>query len=60
MLVGMMDSPDTLTVPSNSNPVDPKGPPHWSSAFGDFDVLDFGIQVSNSSDFKDTKAHWYE
>jgi hypothetical protein len=59
MLVGKKDSPVTWTVPSNPTPVDPKGLPHWSSEFGDLEVLDFAIQISVNSDVtKGTQAHW--
>lgn len=58
MLVGMKDSPVSWTVSSSSAPVDPQGPPHWSSVFGDVKILDFGIQVSTNSGFEKTKAHW--
>ena len=58
MLVGMKDSPVSWTVPSNSTLVDPKGPPHWSSKFGDFQILDFGVQFSSGDTFGETKAHW--
>ena len=58
MLVGMKNSPISWTVPSNCRPVNPKGPPHWSSAFGNVKVQDFGIQVSSSINFDKTQAHW--
>ena len=51
MLVGMKDSPVSWTVPSNSSPVDPQGPPHWSSVLGDIKVLDFRVQISTSKSF---------
>ena len=54
----MMDSPVSWTVPSNATPVDPKGPPHWSSNFGDIEVLDFRVQISTDNSFKGTKADW--
>ena len=55
----MMDSPVSWRVPSNSTPVDPQGPPHWSSDLGDIEVLDFRVQISTDSSFKGTKADWY-
>ena len=58
MLVGMKDNPESWTVPSNSTPVDPQGPPHWSSSLGDVGMVDFGIQVSLDKTFQSTKAHW--
>ena len=58
MLIGMKDSPVSWTVPSNSTPVDPKGPPHWSSVFGNFKVQDFAVQVSTNNKFEGTRAHW--
>ena len=57
-LVGMTDSPVTWTMPSNSTPVNPKGPPHWSSKLGDIQILDFRVQFSSDDTFKGTKAHW--
>ena len=58
MLIAMKDSPLSWTVPSNSTPVNPKGPPHWSSKLGDIQVLDFGVQFSSDNTFERTKAHW--
>ena len=58
MLIGMKNSPMTWNVPSNGNPVDPMGPPHWSSRFGDVDVQDFAVQISTTKNFENTKAHW--
>ncbi|CAB4004689.1 Hypothetical predicted protein [Paramuricea clavata] len=58
MLVGMKDSPVSWTVPSNSAPVDPQGPPHWSSDLGDVKVLDFRVQFSTDKTFEGTKADW--
>jgi hypothetical protein len=57
-LIGMKESPVTWNVPTNEDPVDPSGPPHWSSKFGDVTVHDFAIQISTTKDFEDTKAHW--
>ena len=57
-MVGMMDSPVSWTVPSNSTPVDPQGPPHWSSDLGDVKVLDFRVQFSTDKRFEGTKADW--
>ncbi|CAB4041887.1 Hypothetical predicted protein, partial [Paramuricea clavata] len=58
-LVGMKDSPVSWTVPSNSSPVDPQGPPHWSSDLGDVKVLDFRVQFSTDKGFEGTKADWF-
>ena len=58
MLVGMKNNTIFWTVPSNSKPVDPKGPPHWSSAFGDVEVLDFSVQISTHGSFNGTQVHW--
>ena len=58
MLVGRKNNSITWTVPSNDYPVEPFGSPHWSSALGDAPILDFGVQVATSEDFKETKAHW--
>ena len=57
-LVGMKDSPVSWTVPSNPTPVDPQGPPHWSSDLGDVKVLDFRVQFSTDKSFEGTKADW--
>ena len=57
-LVGMKDSPVSWTVPSNAIPVDPQGPPHWSSDLGDIEVLDFRVQISTDKSFKETQADW--
>ena len=54
----MKDSPVSWTVPSNATPVDPQGPPHWSSDLGDMKVLDFRVQISTDRNFKGTKADW--
>ncbi|CAB4023147.1 Hypothetical predicted protein, partial [Paramuricea clavata] len=58
-LVGMKDSPVSWTVPSNSIPVDPQGPPHWSSDLGDVEVLDFRVQFSTDKGFEGAKADWF-
>ena len=58
MLMAMKESPVTWDVPSNEKPVDPFGPPHWSSKFADVSVQDFAIQISHTKNFEDTKAHW--
>ena len=58
MLVGMKNSPVSSTVPSDSSPVDPQGPPHWSSVLGDITVLDFRVQVSTNKSFDGTRADW--
>ena len=57
-LIGMADSPVSWTVPSNATPVDPQGPPHWSSDFGDMKVLDFRVQFATNRSFEATKADW--
>ena len=59
-LVGMKESPVSWTVPSSPIPVDPCGPPHWSSALGNVTVMDFRVQISENKSFKGTKAHWYD
>ena len=59
MLIGHKNNSITWTVPSNDNPVEPLGFPHWSSALGDAPVQDFRVQMSTGKDFKQTKAHWY-
>ena len=48
MLAGMKDSPVSWTVPSNSTPVDPQGPPHWSSNLGEkkFWILEFNFRLT--------------
>lgn len=58
ILLGKKDSPVTWTVPSSRTPVDPNGPAHFSSLFGNFKVEDFAIQISTSKGFDGTKAHW--
>ena len=58
MLAGMKDSPVSWTVPSNSTPVDPQGPPHWSGNLGEVKVLDFRVQFSTNKSFEGTKADW--
>ena len=58
MLIGRKNNSFTWSVPSNDNPVEPFGAPHWSSAFGDVKILDFRVQVATSENFTDTKAHW--
>lgn len=58
MLIGRKNNSVTWTVPSNDNPVDPFGVPHWSSALGDAPILDFRVQMATSDNFKETKAHW--
>ncbi|CAB3999647.1 Hypothetical predicted protein [Paramuricea clavata] len=54
----MKNSPVTWNLPSNEKPVDPMGPPHWSSKFGDVNIEDVAIQISTTKNFEDTKAHW--
>ncbi|XP_028403369.1 uncharacterized protein LOC114526068 isoform X2 [Dendronephthya gigantea] len=58
ILVGYMNDTVTWNVPSNNETVEPFGDPHWSSEFGDLQVIDFRIQVSSDDDFENTKAHW--
>ena len=58
MLVGKANQPRLWSVPSNSTPVTPTGPEHWSSDLGSCLVHDFAVQVSTSTRFADTKAHW--
>ena len=60
MLIGMKSSPVTWDVPFNGKTVDPNGPPHWSSKFGNFEVLDFAVQISTNKNFEGTRAHWYD
>ena len=52
MLIGMKSSPVTWNVPFNGQTVDPYGPPHWSSKFGSFEVLDFAVQISTNKNFE--------
>ena len=54
----MKDSPVSWTVPSSPTPVDPQGPPHWSSVLGNVTVLDFRVQISENKTFEGTKANW--
>ena len=54
----MKDSPVSWTVPSNSTPVDPKGPPHWSNVLGDVEVLDFRVTFATDKSFETAKADW--
>ncbi|CAB4013001.1 Hypothetical predicted protein [Paramuricea clavata] len=58
ILVGRINGSKTWSVPSNSNPVEPYGEPHWLSSLGDAPIMDFRVQMATSEDFKDTKAHW--
>jgi hypothetical protein len=58
MLFAHMNNTVTWNVPSNKKTVEPFGHPHWSSEFGDVDVLDLRIQVSSDNHFENTKAHW--
>jgi hypothetical protein len=58
LLVAKKDDPVTWTVPSSNETVDPHGKPHWSSIFGKVKMLDIRFQISTTSKFKDTKAHW--
>lgn len=58
VLVAKKDDPVTWTVPSSKETVDPHGKPHWSSTFGKVEMLDIRFQISTTSNFKDTKAHW--
>ena len=58
MLIGVKDTPVTWSIPSDPTLVHPFGKTHWSSAFGDTDVLDFRVQISTSQRFSDTQSHW--
>jgi hypothetical protein len=58
MLIGMKNSPVTWNVPFNGKTVHPNGPPHWSNKFGNFEVLDFAVQISTNKNFEATRAHW--
>ncbi|XP_028393585.1 uncharacterized protein LOC114517928 [Dendronephthya gigantea] len=58
LLVAKKDDAVTWTVPSTNETVDPFGKPHWSSIFGKINMLDIRFQISTTSNFKDTKAHW--
>ena len=58
MLIGMKDNPVSWTVPSKSTPVNPQGPPHWSSIAGGVKVQDFRVQFSSDKSFDGTKADW--
>jgi hypothetical protein len=59
ILVGRTNGSKTWSVPSNSDPVEPYGEPHWLSSLGDAPIMDFRVQMATSEDFKDTKAHWW-
>ena len=59
MLIGVQNSSRTLDVPSDSTLVHPLDLRHWSSAFGDENILDFRVQIATSKSWSDTKAHWY-
>ena len=58
MLVGYKNSPVSWTLPSNPKIVSPQGHPHWSSKFGNVQMLEFRIQVSTTNNFNDSKADW--
>ena len=58
ILIGRKNSSVTWTVPSNGNPVEPFGEPHWSSSLGDVPILDFRVQMATQEDFGATRAHW--
>lgn len=58
MLVAKKNDPVTWTVPSSKETVDPHGKPHWSSNFAKVEMLDIRFQISTTSNFKDTQAHW--
>ena len=60
ILIGKKNNSVMWSVPSNEDPVEPFGKPHWCSSFGDVSVLDFRVQVASKDDFRTTKAHWYE
>ena len=57
-LIGKKNDSVTWSVPSNNDPVEPFGKPHWHSSFGEVDILDFRIQMASKDDFRATKAHW--
>ena len=57
-IIRRKDDSITWAVPSNEDPVEPSGKPHWSSSFGDVDILDFRIQMASKEDFKATKTDW--
>jgi hypothetical protein len=54
----MKNSSVTWNVPFNGKIVHPNGPPHWSNKFGNFEVLDFAVQISTNKNFEATRAHW--
>ena len=57
-LIGRKNDSITWSVPSNDDPVEPFGIPHWISSLGDVDIIDFRIQMASKEDFQATKAHW--
>lgn len=58
LLIATKNNSITWTVPSSAEIVDPFGDPHWSSIFGNIEILDIRFQFSTSKNFSDTKAHW--
>jgi hypothetical protein len=57
-LIGRKITPETWTLPSNTTPVHPYGPPHWLSSLGDAQIMDFRVQIATSDNLKATKAQW--
>ncbi|XP_028406473.1 uncharacterized protein LOC114528962 [Dendronephthya gigantea] len=58
ILIGRTNSSGIWAVPSNDDAVEPFGKPHWCSALGNTDVIDFRVQMTSEEDFQKTKAHW--
>ena len=58
-LIGRKTTPIIWTLPSNSTPVHPYGPPHWSSSLGEAPILDFRVQIGTRESLKSTRANWY-
>jgi hypothetical protein len=58
-LIGVQNSSRTMDVPSDSTLVLPLDLRHWSSSFGEENILDFRVQIATSKSWSDTKAHWY-
>lgn len=59
MLIGVLDTPVTWNISSNSSFLNPQSQAMWSSEFGELEVLDFRVQISTTRDFHNTRAHWY-
>ena len=57
-LIGRKNDSVIWSIPSNDDPVEPFGKPHWSSCFGEVDIHDFRIQMASKEDLKATKADW--